>query len=286
MVAMRICRTIILLVLGALVLFASGFSSRLLANGDQEDHAQFYEVIGAQRTAANRIGKSVCFLLLGADPGLQIASAEEAIKTFEDGLEELMRNNAAAQQQSKAVLAELDRIADPFTVSARQIMAGDLHQVVMRLFLSNGPKIEQEIAALTALTLENMDNLKEAGAAVAVVHAQAALLQGLLRDACLLRAGLIDAEGAEQMRQDIARFEAQMKSLQQGDKSAGIPPPASIKVRVTLQKIDKFWARLKPTINAVLVGEDVALKQLQKSSIFSDLIEKSLKKMPGYYWKS
>ncbi len=124
------------------------------------------------------------------------------------------------------------------------------------------------------------------GAAVAPVLAvqqQGALVQGVLRDACLLRAGLLGAKAILQVRTAIAKFDSNMAALMEGDGQLGIAPAGTLEIRGTLKKVRDYWDQIVPLLEATLDDEDGTLKQLQKASIHCDLLEKPLVKLRAYY---
>lgn len=248
------------------------------------------EMISGQMALANRAGKSVCFLLLGADRGLQEVAAISAVDQLERDISALRDGDTqralAVEQdmQTAAHLTSLDTVTRPFSISARQIVAGDLHRVPMQLFLNGVAPIGVEVDAVLQSAFGQQLPQDSAVSSILAVQQQGALVQGVLRDACLLRVGLLSAKAALEMRTAIAKFDSNMRALMEGDGQLGIAPAGTLEIQVTLRKVREYWGQIVPLIEATLDNEDVTLKQLQKASIHGDLLEKSLVKLRAYYW--
>lgn len=266
----------------------------MLAESDaKRDASQRFALISDQLYLANRMGKSVCFLLLGGDRSLHEGAALEAAQQLQDNgivmLAEYQEigNVSPAQLEIVAAQERLQDTVTPMAISARQVVAGDLHQVPLRILLESAGHAQTEASEVLQLSVAlhlPSDMAPELTNAIVRIQKKSAILQGLLRDACLSQVGLIDEAAVARIKESTAAFERDMNMLIDGDPSAGVPPAPNVSIRVTLQKMLKLWDRLTPVLEAAVNGERIETKALQKASIFGDLIEKSLVKTLGYYW--
>jgi len=248
------------------------------------------DLLTGQAAVANRAGKSVCFLLLGADRGLQEVAAIAAIDAFERDILSLRDGDEdrglppESNAEAAILLTNLAKVSRPVTRSARQIVAGDLHRVPMRLFVDGLPQIETQVNAVVSTSLGQHGADGTVGPTILAVQELGAIAQAALRDACFLRVGLLSSAGTVRLRDAIARFKTNMAALQNGDASRSIPATNDLKISVTLKKVARYWEKVAAVVQATLDADDVTVKDLQKASIMADLLEKSLDKVRTYYW--
>lgn len=270
--------------------FYSGGAAPVLARDASVVRA---DLLIGQKARLHKMSKAVCYLIAGADPSLLSKTALAAAADFDAALMALQVGGGPsglppeADTETRAAFAGLHRQSRGVVLSARQIVAGDLHHVPMTLFLSGGPDTERQLATLEADLLPGLfshtdDDMSFAG--FRLLQDQSARLQALLRDACLLKVGLLAPEGRAQMRASFELFEAELAVLQNGDAERGIPPPPNVSARVLLDKITTFWGKARPTMVVALQGQPIEMRALQKVSIFADLMDKSFAKAKGHYW--
>ncbi len=251
------------------------------------------ELLMGQKARLHKMSKSVCYLIAGADRALLSKAANTAAEGFDEALMTLQEGGGAADlppeadPDMQAALRDLYRQSRGVILSARQIVAGDLHHVPMTLFLEGGPDTEARLTALENNALPALVSGAEQGISFAAFRAlqdQSARLQALLRDTCLLQVGLLSAAGKAQFLASFELFETELTALRDGAARRGIPAPPNVSARVLLDKIATFWAKARPTLVAATQGQPIEMRALQKASIFADLMDKSFAKAKGHYW--
>ena len=286
----------ILLVLRIVFVLTIGVSLTLRADavraGVIDDAALLrIDTLTGQLGLANKAGKSVCFLMMGADRGLLEKAALTSITKFDASLSGLIHGapqaglDAESDTEISAQLTALQTLTRPVMLSARQIVAGDLHPVPMGMFLNGIDPLHHSLDDITVAMLGQFSSQQKSERSVILTQQQDALVQGLLRDACLLHVGILGDAGHARVLANIKLFEDNMDTLLKGRADLGIPAPPNTTIRVTLEKVAKQWTRIKPVIESTLRDEPVTMKQLQKVSIFGDLLGKYVVKMRGYYRK-
>ncbi|MBD3664320.1 hypothetical protein [Sulfitobacter aestuariivivens] len=249
------------------------------------------ELLLEQRVELKKMTKAVCFVLAGSDRSLLSRSAIAAADRFDRSLAQLVTEDLAAETDSERAkaLSELDAQARAVTLSARQIIAGDVHRVPMSLLLDDGADVGRALVTLSASAL-SLDKDKPGSTAAAhtmltLIH-QSARMQAMLRDACLNQVGLLGERGHDRMMSVQAEFEADLAALQTGDPDRNILAPPNVTARVLLGKVAAFWDKSRDTLVTASLGENVEIRALQKASIYGDLMDMNLKRARKAYMRT
>lgn len=251
------------------------------------------ELLLGQKAELNRLSKSVCYLIAGADPALLTKAAHRSADAVDAAFQTLLVGGGADDlppedtPQTRAALDTFREDARGFLASSRQLVAGDLHQVPMLIFLTQGPVLRARVDQLQTEIVPHYLTAASQRSALPAVHllqSQSARLQGLLRDACLLKVGLMSAEGKSRMREEFERFEAGLSAMREGDPVRRIGPPPDIPSRILIDRITTSWSKIRPTISAALDGAPVEMRALQKASLFGDQVDRSFAKVMAAHW--
>ncbi len=273
----------------AFVLFAGG----IVPASARDASVVRADLLMGQKVRLHKMSKSVCYLIAGADRALLSRTALAAAEAFDAALITLQEDGETtglapeADTGVQAALTDLHRQSRGVVLSARQIIAGDLHHVPLTLFLDGGPETEARLENLESDVLPGLVSSSEKGVSFAAFRAlrdQSARLQALLRDACLLKVGLLGAAGQARLSESFDLFEAELRVLREGDPERGIPAPPNVSSRVLLDKVASLWAKARPTMVAATQGQPVEMRALQMASIFADLMDKSFAKAKRHYW--
>lgn len=261
------------------------------AAGDINAHQTRLTIAASQKGKLSKAAKSVCFLMMGAKRGLLEKEAIISLTELETEYDALLHGDPGRGLEAETdpeIIKQISRLQEASkttTLSSRQIIVGDWHPVVVGQFLRGNGQADIKLDVVTQAIRNQHLSRNAMAQPVVFVQNQTSILQSMLRDSCLLRVGILSAWGRHSLRAQMELFETNMDALLHGNADLSIPEPPNLSLRVTLEKIQKQWGRVKPVVEKAIQGEDITLKEFQKASIFADLIEKYVGKATGYYWK-
>ena len=208
-----------------------------------------------QATLVQSMGAAACFAMGGIDTSRKAAQALEHADTYDttlialrDGHDwlGLMPVNDARDLAAIATATETWR---GFRPAVYQIVAGDLHSVVMRQLMQDTDSTVDSSNALAHHFLETLDLQKVAAdqqaAAQLAAHTRM-LTQRALREMCLILFDLGGAEMPMQLDSTLAEIDAAFKTVSAG--AAGVAPPNNARVARNLRTAELFWSKMRPTL--------------------------------------
>ncbi|MEL7090732.1 MAG: hypothetical protein AAFN94_03260 [Pseudomonadota bacterium] len=214
---------------------------------------------------------SACFAMGGVDRSRQSAKAidlldryDTILTAFQDG-HPCLGLNALTDDRHAGSLTWARDVWSGYAPALRQIVAGDLHSVVIRQILNGN---DDMITTAVALTSEFAKS--DAGQGIArdrlrafrLTGHQQMLTQRAVRQACFLSFGLGGAAMADRLRATLQEIEATTERLAHGDGTT--PPPANARIARNYRTAALIWGKVTPTLRAVLVGEPVDTAAIAK----------------------
>ncbi|MEL7167016.1 MAG: hypothetical protein AAGL96_16220 [Pseudomonadota bacterium] len=215
---------------------------------------------------------AACFAMGGVDRSRQGAHAIDLVDRFDTiltafqdghrylGLEPLADDRHAATLQSARTVWLW------YAPALQQIVAGDLHSVVIRQVIYGNNEM---ITAAEAIASEFASS--DAGAGIApdrlrafrIAGHQQMLTQRALRQACFLSFGLGGARLADRLRATLQEIETTADRLAHGDSTT--PGPANARIARNYRTATLMWGKVAPTLHAILAGDAVDATALQKA---------------------
>ena len=248
------------------LLFSLGQTTGVWANpAEANTHAGAAHKInlaGRQRMLTQRMTAATCLNLSGGD-ALYERVARDAHDEFNSVLNGFLNGDPAlrlAAETEPSVRAAFAAVAAEWTVlgvALQQILAGDLHTVVLsQMVQSNVPALTKSNAAVQALVAVN-DNAPDAdpmAQTVNVAGRQRMLSQKMMKELCFVVIGLGADAAMEDLRVTMGSFDAALANLLSGDAGTGLVAPPTPKLRAQLRKVEGLWLRYKEAIEATLTA--------------------------------
>lgn len=241
-----------------------------------------------QRT--QRIGKSACLVLSGADSQLHSDATIDTAVAFSATMRIILDGDAALGLVATPVgalrtsLIEVEQYSRGLTLSAQQVAAGDVHAVPVGLILSRTiPTASKLYAVLLEMQQPSAVQTVSVKNAIQLLHHQNALLEEILKDLCHLRLSIGASASAVHIEENMAAFVAANAALLTGDASQGLDKAPNIRIKITLGQIESKWVSFEALLNGALAGSELGLRDAQLASVIGGTISKRLTKLVGMY---
>jgi hypothetical protein len=273
-------------IITALVLLLGGITPAFAQDADALRRSLLFEQL--QRT--QRIGKSACMVLSGADSQLHSDATVDNAVAFSAVMAGIIDGDPAiglppmATGPQRSSLIEIERFSRGLTQSAQQVAAGDLHAVPVGLILSRtGATADRLQVALKDMRHSTAGQTVAVANAIQLLHQQNALLEEILKDFCHLRLSIGPLDTAAHITDSMALFIAVNAALISGDSTLGLDKAPNIKIKITLGQINSKWVSFEALLSAALAGEEMGLRDAQLASVIGGTMSKRLTKLIGMY---
>lgn len=256
---------------------------------------QKINVAGRQRMLSQRMTSAVCLTVTGADATLREKVAMAALADFDVALLGLKDGNADLKltpepnPQIRAGLRAVETTWAEFSPAAQQVMAGDLSSTAIGTILNLNLQLLGKSNDVVKLFEEVYgDEAIDPGTAVTINVAgrQRMLSQKMTKELCFIAADFDAAESREALKGTVALFDKSLEQLRFGDVNANIVTPPNAEVLVQLGVVASIWRDVKPRMEAVMTGDDVAIADLAGIAATTDEMLKEMHKAVLLYVSS
>jgi hypothetical protein len=262
------------------VLVASGASA-------QDPAVARLDLMAQQAQRMQRMAKSACLVMSGAQSELHAKAAHTAAAEFASGMAQLAKGPGAGKGHDAAAQADLVQIAQVSkgaVTSAQQIAAGDFHSVAVTLLLERAPRIAYQLDQLRKAAWQGQA-AGVSGGAVRLLQDQHILIEELLRDLCYARLDLGPATLTAQMRAKMQRFESVNAGLIAGDAALGVEKAPNISIKIALGQVDSKWQSLRALLEAAAEGQQQDVSDVQLASVLGESLTHRMEKLIKMYRK-
>ncbi len=244
---------------------------------EELQRAQFLEDTGASqridysgklRMLSQRIPAAACNYADGIDrdaSGAMLDAAanefQQIVNALEFGDESLGIVGAEERRKTLVGLRKLRENWDPMFATADQIHTdGGSPEAVTTIAAQSAPVLDIAKLLVSAISEEysNPVALMQADALVIdIAGRQRMLAQRISKDVCLIAAGVNVEQSVADLASTAQLFEDALVALQTGMPDAGVKAPPNAQIREGLDVVMADWNALKPTVMAVLAGENL-----------------------------
>ncbi|WP_415920371.1 hypothetical protein [Tateyamaria sp. SN6-1] len=245
-----------------------------------------------QATLVQGMSASACFAMGGVDAQRQGARALELSDTYRTTLGALRDGHdwlgltPVSDASSLAAIETASHVWRGYVPSIRQIIAGDLHSVVMRHIMIETDLVTDSANSLAAHFLDNSADLKLSEDAARAAQAAASvrmLTQRALREGCYVRFALGGDEMRTQLVHTLRQIDTLFVRLAEGD--AELAPPPDARVARNFRTAQLFWSKMRPTLDAMHAGEAVDDITVQKMLKLNTSVLKQMDQAVDGYFK-
>ena len=230
--------------------------------------------------------KSACLLMLSPDIAAHhedIAISSERYLAQKQALQEIALTDAGIRSLS-VPLNQADALAEPILPSARQIAAGAVHAVAVTLLLQRNQGAAQRYAALARQTPSELStgDIERAIYATGELRVRS---QQILRDMCLLRAGIGTTYLRAEMLSAIEQFDAVAERLIVGDAEHRLPKAPNVQIKLKMKAVQKKWSTLSGIVRTALEAPSIETGDITLSSVMGDSVLKALDQVLAEFQK-
>ena len=256
----------------------------------QDTDAVRQSLLFEQLQRAQRIGKSACMVLSGADSQLHSDATIDNAVAFTGVMGSIIDGDPALALPPmiagthRTALVEIERFSRGLTLSAQQVAAGDMHAVPVGLILSRTGLVANRLhATLKDMRQSGKSITGPSANAIEILHQQNALLEEILKDFCHLRLSIGGSDAAAHITDNMASFMNMNAALIGGDSGVGLDKAPNIKIKITLGQINSKWVSFEGLLKAALGGEEMGLRDAQLASVIGETMSQRLTKLIGMY---
>lgn len=278
--------------MGRFIRFTAAIAVALVTGGSaisaadpQDQHADALARIKAgaeQRTLAQTMAKSTCYLMAGVSPQLQAEQAFMASMVFDDNAAALISGGAGAitgPESDAAVLAELAHINEAWAIFApasRQVMSGDFHAVPVQQLISLDPVIaghlDDAVQLLDNIYRDRLVTRKEMVSTLIHAAGQSMLARRATKELCYITIDLLRTRMQQGLRRTIEEFDRVLAAMETGDFDLEIMDPPNLAAIKQVMEIKALWAELRPMLERGLQPEPPDRKTLAEAAELGDQI--------------
>ncbi|GFE49865.1 hypothetical protein So717_16180 [Roseobacter cerasinus] len=265
----------------ALATIGSAFAAADL----QQQHADALARIktaAQQRTLAQTMAKSTCYLMAGVSPQMQAEQAFMASMMFDDNASALLSGGAEGitlPESDASTLAALARISEVWAVFApasRQVMSGDFHAVPVQQLISLDPVVtghlEDVLLLLDGVYRQRLVTRQEMVNTVIHAAGQSMLARKAMKELCYITIDLMRARMQQDLRTTIDQFDRVLAAMETGDFDLGIADPPNLAAIKQVMEIKTLWAELRPVLERGLLPEPPDREILAQAAELGDSI--------------
>ena len=255
-----------------------------------EDGATRISLAIRQETALQSIGTSACFAMGGVDARRQGDAAIEQMDSYRTVLEgfreghEWMGLAPTTDPEQLTAIAYAEEVWQAYEPAVHQILANDLHSVVVQQILADKSGTIVSAVALTSAFVRffgaDVTGADMIGALRLAGHYRT-LTQRALREMCFVYFDIGGQAKRDALRATLEELDATMQRLTNGD--TGIVPPPNARIERNFRTANLFWDRMRPTIEAVLTDAPPSPDDIAKALKFNESVLKQLNQaVDGY----
>ena len=192
-----------------------------------------------QRLLTEQMGRSVCLVMGGIDPGAESDKARGSADLFHATMVALRtgdENMAILPEQDPGVLAALEEVGAMFATyraATLQVGAGDLHSVPVEQVMT----LSDPLLALSNALVDRVRAAHGGGGdrqladTVELARRQTMLSQKLTKEICFVALNIDRERMSQRLSETLQAFETAQATLERGSAAQGIkrPPPTMVK---------------------------------------------------------
>jgi hypothetical protein len=214
-----------------------------------------------QRLLTEQMGRSVCLVMGGIDPGSESDKARGSADLFHATMMALRtgdENMAILPEEDPDVLAALDTVAAVFATyraATLQVGAGDLHAVpVGQILALSDPLLDLSNTTMRAVEqAHGPKGNRMLSQTIELARRQIMLSQKLTKEICFVALNINRAEMLSRLKGTLAAFSEAQDALERGNPAAGIMPPAPGLAK-KLAGVRQLWDPFAQIANDVAAG--------------------------------
>ena len=225
-----------------------------------------------QRLLTEQMGRSVCLVMGGIDPGAESDKARGSADLFHATMLALRtgdENMAILPEEDRAVLAALDAVGPMFTTyraATLQVGAGDLHSVPVSQVMSlSDPLLDLSNALVEQVrTAHGGAANRQLADTVELARRQTMLSQKLTKEVCFVALNIDRDRMLPRLADTLRAFEGAQAALERGNAAQGILKPNPAMAR-KLEAVRELWTPLAEIAEQVVAGgalDDDGLKDM------------------------
>lgn len=224
---------------------------------------------GKLRMLSQRVAAAACLQTQGTNTELSATMLSGAVAEFDSILNALefgdQSMGIAHPEEAARTLASIANVTSawqPMRDAATALIADNTNDAALAVILNqDGPLLEETLgfAVVVASNYSIYLDVVEADAfLIEIAGRQRMLLQQMSKNACIVAAELDDDHAFDELTTAVGTFEATLIALRDGMPAAGIRRPPNQMIGDQLTSVFGRWSAIRPVLDAVMVGEDVA----------------------------
>ncbi|NUH64602.1 type IV pili methyl-accepting chemotaxis transducer N-terminal domain-containing protein [Sulfitobacter sp. S0837] len=236
----------------------------------QGNAANKLKLADRQRLLTEQMGRSVCLVMGGIDPGAESDKARGSADLFHTTMRALRtgdENMAILPEEDPGVLTALDAVAPIFATyraATLQVGAGDLHSVpVSQVMLLSDPLLEMSNALVERVRAAHGSKAnRQLSDTVELARRQTMLSQKLTKEICFAALNIDRPRMQRRLKETLQAFETAQAALERGNMARGILKPTPAMAR-KLKAVRVLWTPLAEIADQVAAGGDLDHEALE-----------------------
>ncbi|SDF86065.1 type IV pili methyl-accepting chemotaxis transducer N-terminal domain-containing protein [Sulfitobacter delicatus] len=225
-----------------------------------------------QRLLTEQMGRSVCLVMGGIDPGAESDKARGSADLFHATMLALRtgdENMAILPEEDPGVLTALEAVGPMFATyraATLQVGAGDMHSVpVSQVMMLSDPLLDLSNALVERVRAAHGGKAnRQLADTVELARRQTMLSQKLTKEICFVALNIDRDRMLPRLTETLRAFETAQSALERGNAAQGIlkPTPA---MAGKLKAVRELWTPLAEIAERVATGgalEEAALKDM------------------------
>lgn len=239
---------------------------------------QKINLAGRQRMLSQRLTSAICLKVTGADPSRR-SVAFKAYQDFDAALAGLKDGSDAlglTPEPNPDIRSGIEKVEQSwalFAPAVQNLLGGDYGSTTMNTILSmNMPLLKQSNAVVGLFETAYGDGVIDPGTAVTINVAgrQRMLSQKMTKELCFIAADFDREKNIEALGATIALFDSSLNNLMDGKIADDIVPPPNTELVIQLGIVAELWDRVRPRMQAVVDGADIAVADLPEVASLTD----------------
>lgn len=278
----RVTITVAALMLG---LLADGPAVKAAENADRLSAAARLNEAGRQRMLSQRMSKAACLAQMGVDAKLHRKMAKDAATRFDLVLKGLQTGDAdigLAPETSRTVQIQLEKTQALWNefqpVLERMTQEGQDAEALSEMRKRNVPLLKQMNRAVAAIQSEMASGIEVSERAMAINLAgrQRMLSQKVVKELCLLEAGLDPEADRNALRETVAEFEETLHDLREGNQARGLVPAPSWDIDAQLEIVESLWFEMASILQSAISGGTPGINDLGYAAFLAEAVLKEM----------
>ena len=235
-----------------------------------------------QQARTQKMVKEIILTIMGVEPEKHLENLKESSLQFDKTLKAFINGDEKAgipkitDKIARKQLSEIDKEWQPFYENVKKFLSGKIDRDALLYVLNNNEKLLRKTNAFTLRVQRIMQEDSSIGTytahKVALVQRERYLLQKMAKERLLIEGNIDPKENRKKLNGSILIF----SNILKGDKNFGSLEAETPKAKAHLERVRKFWSKLKPKFQQKSRLSDAQLLYIIKNT---PVMDENLKKL-------